>query len=94
MLREMRIKVPEEIYIVLKKNTNELSWDILQKAAIQYYIEKKLSLEKAASMCGMSRMDFIDILFHLNIPIFDYSDDDLEEIHSEREKILERIQKK
>ncbi|MCK4761347.1 MAG: UPF0175 family protein [Candidatus Aminicenantes bacterium] len=94
MHREMRIKMPEEIFIVLKKDDRELSGEILQKAAIQYYIEKELSLERAAFMCGLSRMEFIDVLYRLHVPIFDYSEEDLEEIHRERDEILERVRVK
>jgi predicted HTH domain antitoxin len=90
---EMTIEIPEDIFMVLKKDKDDLKQDIMQKAAIQFYLEKKLSLERAAIMCRLSRMEFIDILSHMGIPIFDYSNEDLVEIHRESEKILEKFQK-
>jgi predicted HTH domain antitoxin len=91
MLKEMKIKVPEEIYLLLKKNTVELAKDLLLKAAIQYYVQDQLSLARAANMCGLSRLEFIDILNSLNIPVFNYSPEDIDEIHEESSKIVERV---
>jgi predicted HTH domain antitoxin len=91
MLKEMKIKMPEEIYLLLKKNTVELAKDLLLKAAIQYYAQDQLSLARAANMCGLSRLEFIDILNSLNIPVFNYSLEDIDEIHEESSKIVERV---
>lgn len=93
MHKEMKIKMPEEVYLILKKNAVELGKDLLLKAAIQYYVQNKLSLARAANMCGLSRMEFIDVLNSLDIPIFDYSLEDINEIHEESSKIVERIGK-
>ena len=89
MHKEMKIKMPEEIYLILKKNAVELGKDLLLKAAIQYYVQKQLSLARAGNMCGLSRLEFIDVLNSLNIPIFDYSLEDINEIHEESSKIVE-----
>jgi predicted HTH domain antitoxin len=91
MHKEMKIKMPEEIYLLLKKNTVELAKDLLLKAAIQYYAQDQLSLARAANMCGLSRLEFIDILNSLNIPVFNYSLEDIDEIHEESSKIVERV---
>ena len=91
MLKEMKIKMPEEIYLLLKKSTVELAKDLLLKAAIQYYVQDQLSLARAANMCGLSRLEFIDILNSLNVPVFNYSLEDIEEIHEESSKIVERV---
>ncbi|MCP4216325.1 MAG: UPF0175 family protein [bacterium] len=89
MYKELKLTLPEEIYLILKKTGMELQKDLLLKAAIQYYSMNQLSLARAANMCGISRLDFVDVLNSLNIPIFDYSLEDLEEIHMESDKILE-----
>jgi predicted HTH domain antitoxin len=91
MLKEMKIKMPEEIYLLLKKNKVELAKDLLLKAAIQYYVQDQLSLARAANMCGLSRLEFIDILNSLNIPVFNYTMEDIDEIHEESSKIVERV---
>lgn len=86
----MKLKLPEEIYLVLKKNETELAKDLLLKAAIQYYTLNQLSLARAANMCGLSRLEFIDMLQSLNIPVFNDSINEVNEIHIESENILER----
>ncbi len=91
MHKEMKIKMPEEIYLILKKNAVELGRDLLLKAAIQYYVQNQLSLARAANMCGLSRLEFIDVLNSLNIPVFNYSMEDIDEIHEESSKIIESI---
>lgn len=87
----MKLKLPEEIYLVLKKNEAELAKDLLLKAAIQYYTLNQLSLARAATMCGLSRLEFIDMLQSLNIPVFNDSIEEVDEIHVESEKILEKL---
>jgi len=89
MYREMKIRLPEEIYLILKKNEYEMGADILLKASIQYYMMNQLSLERAANMCGLTRMEFIEVLNSINIPVFNYALDDVDEIHEESRKILE-----
>jgi predicted HTH domain antitoxin len=91
MYKEMKIKLPEEIYLILKKNEYEMGADLLLKAAIQYYTLNQLSLARAANMCGLTRMEFIDVLNSIKIPVFNYSLEDIDEIHEESRKILERI---
>ena len=90
MYKEMKVKMPEEIYLILKKNELELGKDLLLKAAIQYYIQNQLSLARAANMCELSRLEFIDVLNSLNIPVFNYSLEDIDEIHEESSRIVER----
>jgi len=68
-----------------------LGEDLLLKAAVQYYIQNQLSLARAANMCGLSRLEFIDVLNSLNILVFNYPMEDIEEIHEESSKIVERI---
>jgi predicted HTH domain antitoxin len=91
MLKEMKLELPEEIYLVLKKNEVELAKDLLVKAAIQYYTLNQLSLARAATMCGLSRLEFIDLLNSMNIPVFNDSIEDVDEIHEESEKILRSL---
>ena len=86
----MKLKLPEEIYLVLKKNEVEMGKDLLLKAAIQYYLQNQLSLARAANLCGLSRMEFIDVLKSLHIPVFNYSLEDINEIHEESAKIIEK----
>jgi hypothetical protein len=51
-----------------------------------HYKKRMLSLGKAADLAGMSRFEFIDYLRFNDEPVFEYTDEELEEI--KRETIL------
>ena len=77
---KLKLEVPHDIVLNLHKSPNEAAKDIRQQAAIRYYKKRALSLGKAADLAGMSRFDFIDYLRCNDEPIFQYTDEELEEI--------------
>jgi len=88
---EVKIKVPHEVLINLHKSLGEFAEDIRQQAAIRYYKKRLLSLGKAADLAGLSRFEFIDYLRFNGESVFEYTDEELEEIQKdalELEKIL------
>ncbi len=90
-LCEVKIKVPQEVLLNLHKSLGEAAKDIGRQAAIRYYKKRMLSLGKAADLAGMSRFEFIDYLRFNDEPIFEYTDEELEEIKrdaAELEKII------
>lgn len=89
---EVKIKVPHEILINLNKSLGEFAEDIRRQAAIRYYKKRLLSLGKAADLAEMSRFEFIDYLHFNDEPIFEYTDEELEEIQKDALK-LEKILK-
>ncbi len=90
-LCEIKIKVPQEVLLNLHKSLGETAKDIGRQAAIRYYKKRMLSLGKAADLAGMSRFEFVDYLRFNDEPIFEYTDEELEEIKrdaAELEKII------
>ena len=88
---EVKIKVPHEVLLNLHKSPGEAAEDIRRQAAIRYYKKRALSLGKAADLAGMSRFEFIDYLRFNDEPVFQYTDEELEEIKrdaAELEKII------
>ena len=79
-LYEVKIKVPHEVLLNLHKSPGETAEDIRRQAAIRYYKKRALSLGKAADLAGMSRFEFIDYLRFNDEPVFQYTDEELEEI--------------
>ena len=53
--------------------------------AVALYQKRKLSLGKSAEFLGMDRLDFIKALQQENIPIFDYSNNEINEITEDAE---------
>ena len=88
----MTIDVPYDVFIHLHKSRADAARDIQQQAAIRYYKTRRLSLGKAAEMAAMTRFEFIDYLRFNDEPIFDYTDDELAEIHEDAAKIESSLQ--
>jgi predicted HTH domain antitoxin len=72
--------VPEDIYKTLqalglfRETLAERSRRLL---ALRFYQDRTLSLGKAARLAGLSRWDFIEFLADNNVPVIDYSDEEL-----------------
>lgn len=84
---EIKMKVPQEVLLHLHKPLEEIGEDIRRQAAIRYYKKRVLSLGKAADLAGISRFQFIDYLVYNDEPVFQYIDDELEEINRDAKKI-------
>jgi predicted HTH domain antitoxin len=88
---ELTLEIPYDVLLNLHKSPAEAVKDIRRQAAIRYYKKRALSLGKAADLAGMSRFEFIDYLRFNDEPVFQYTNEELEEIKrdaSELEKII------
>lgn len=84
---DITFPVKENILLSLKENKEDFLKEILFYSALQLYRKKRLSLGKAAELAGYSRMDFIEKLKAENEFVFDYNDDELNEIIEDTNKI-------
>lgn len=74
-------KVPEDVYLVLLSHglsQEALAAEARELLGMKLYATKVLSLGKAARLAGLSKWDFIDLLGESDVPIIDYSDDELD----------------
>ena len=53
-----------------------------------FYRKRKLSLGKAAELAGYSRIEFIEKLQIENEDVFDYNEEEIDEIFEDSKKIL------
>lgn len=83
----MTIQMPYDVLIHLHKSCAEAAQDIQRQAAIRYYTTRALSLGKAADLAGMTRFEFIDYLRFNQEPVFEYTVDELAEIHDDAAKL-------
>ena len=79
--------VKENILLSLKETKDEFTKELLYSAALLLYRKKKLSLGKAAELAGYDRITFIEKLQKEDEYIFDYSEEELEEIFIDSENI-------
>lgn len=75
--------VKEEILITLKESKDEFTKDVLFSSALLFYRKRKLSLGKAAELAGFSKLDFISKLQEEKEFIFDYSEEEIDDIFSD-----------
>jgi predicted HTH domain antitoxin len=72
------ITFPEEIPYSLKESKEGFVQLLLLYAAMKLFEERKLSLGKAASLAGYSRVAFIDVLSQHHISLFNYTEEALD----------------
>jgi predicted HTH domain antitoxin len=79
--------VNKGILTSLKETKAEFTQDVLFLSALLFYRKRKLSLGKAAELAGFSKMDFIEKLQQEKEYIFDYSENEIDEIFDDVNKI-------
>jgi len=89
MSRIINISIPikEDILLSVRETKDEFAKEILFVSALFFYRKRKLSLGKAAELAGYSRLAFIEKLRRENEDIFDYNEEELDEIFEDSIKI-------
>jgi len=84
-----KIEIDNSILLSLKTSGEELVNKMKLYTAIALYQKKQLSLGKAAQFVGVDRLSFIELLKQENIPIFDYSSKELNEVFEDAANLLD-----
>jgi predicted HTH domain antitoxin len=71
MLR-MMIEIPEEALGALRKEPQDFAREMKLAAAVKWYELKLLSQERAASVAGLSRAEFLDAMSKFGVSPFQY----------------------
>lgn len=67
--REVKIAIPQDIYLALNEDEVELGIQMRTMLAIQFYQKKRMTLGKAAQLAGVSSYKFEEILAENQISI-------------------------
>jgi predicted HTH domain antitoxin len=73
-------QLPQDIYLTLQAGglfRDALAQKSRHLLAVYCYQRRLLSLGKAARLAELNRWDFIDLLAEQNVPVINYSDDEL-----------------
>ncbi len=73
------IDFPEGVFSALRKSPNEFGKELRLAAAIYWYQRTEISMERAAEVAGLDRVDFLDALAKRGIDVFQVDMDDLRE---------------
>ncbi len=79
--------VKENILLSLKESKDEFAKEILFFAAFVLYRKRRVSLGKAAELAGYNKIEFIKKLQEDGEFIFEYTDEEIDEIYEDAEKI-------
>jgi len=71
------IDIPSDIFLALNETETELKQGIKISLAIRLYRLQKLTLGKAAQLCGLSRFEFETILSENEVPISNLTIEDV-----------------
>ncbi len=65
------IELPDEAFSALRHPPPEFAKDMRLAAAIHWYAQKKISMEKAALIAGLDRADFLAALAVEQVDVFE-----------------------
>ncbi|MBF0452691.1 MAG: UPF0175 family protein [Candidatus Magnetomorum sp.] len=83
--RSINISFPvkENILLLVKGTKKEFTNEILFLSALYFYRKRRLSLGKAAELAGYKKNEFIEKLQSEDEYIFDYNEEELDEIFND-----------
>jgi len=71
--KTITMRLPIDIFSILKKTPEEFSKAMRIAAAVKWYEMGTVSQEKAAEIAGLCREDFLNILSEFTVSPFQYS---------------------
>lgn len=83
----INLPVKENILLSIKETKDEFTKKVLYLSALHFYRNRRLSLGKAAELAGYTRIEFIEKLKQEEEYIFEYNDDEMDEIFFDAKKI-------
>ena len=77
--RNIRMQIPQDIFIALNINEDEMVFNLKLNYAIELFRSGKLTIGKAAELAGMKRYSFECELSERNMPISDITFQEVKE---------------
>jgi predicted HTH domain antitoxin len=90
--KDMNVRLPNEIIRILDKSVNGKNIDekVRLSLAIGMFVDRTVTLERAAELAGKPLANFIDILRSKKVPWMEYTEGHLEEDEQAIQNYLER----
>lgn len=74
----IKISIPSDLFLALNKSEDELRNELTLYTAIQFYMNNKLTIGKAARLAGLTKIEFETLLAKNRIPISKLDINDIE----------------
>ena len=80
MSKQVTIEVPEDaVRMFGDKDNHRFAREMYETAVVQWYDEGRISSGKGAEFLGISRVEFLELLFRHNVSPFQYTPEELAE---------------
>jgi predicted HTH domain antitoxin len=69
-MSQIAIDLPDEVFSARKQPPREFAWQLRLAAAMHWYSRGEISMEKAAIIAGLDRIDFLAALAAEQVEVF------------------------
>jgi predicted HTH domain antitoxin len=76
-MQTITLELPEEVFSALRRSPEEFARELRLAAAIHWYSRGEISQEKAATIAGLDRTDFLMALSREQVDVFVVDFEDL-----------------
>jgi predicted HTH domain antitoxin len=76
-MTRVEVQLPDGVLAALRKAPHEVAREVRLAAAIHWYQQSALSMERAAETAGMNRAEFLSELARRHVDAFVIDDEDL-----------------
>lgn len=78
-MRKLTIPLSEDLLTASGQTPEALEDELCFLLAVKLYEMKRLSIGKAADFCGKGKIEFMDALGRLGVPVINLDDDQIQE---------------
>jgi len=78
MSKQVTVEVPEHAVEMFGGDETRFGREMYETAVVQWYDERRISSGKGADLLGISRAEFLDLLFRHKVSPFQYTPEELD----------------
>ncbi len=78
-MRVLSIPYSDDLLVATGQSPEELERELRFLLAVKLFELRRLSVGKAAELCGMSKIDFLDELGRMGVPVINLADDQIQD---------------